>query len=168
MVVFYDPTSVSIHDIHEVLRRSFVGVKWPSSIGVNTIAYSTRLGEPETKWNNPQRYMMLSGFVHVPGRYVETEYWLKLDTDTIASGQPDWIDENWFNVHVEGEPRANIVSHPWGYTKPPNQMLELDKWKEEHELFKNKLTLDLRPSTPQSSMVKHKRIISWCSFFHTQ
>ena len=111
------------------------------------------------KWHDPhpQRKKMLSGFVHVPPRYVDTEYWLKLDTDTIATGCDDWVDENWF----AGDPA--IVAQKWGFTKPPNQVELLDAWAKKHWIMGVPQSGLLPP--PGKSRLSHKRIISWCGFF---
>jgi hypothetical protein len=119
-----------------------------------------------TRWTDPQRQKMLAGFVHVAAGCVETDYWLKLDLDVIATGQDDWVNPTWF------ESRPAIVSHRWGYTKPANQMLDLDEWADinKHKwdgLFENTKPLNLRPKHPTSAGVGHKRIISWCGFFRS-
>lgn len=115
------------------------------------------------RFGGAQRYKMLAGFVHCPRFRVETDYWLKLDLDTVATGQDNWIDEKWF------EDKPAIVAHPWNYTKPPDQMITLDLWASQcHHIaqLENTQPLNLRPE-PGSSMVSHKRIISWCGFFNT-
>ncbi len=115
-----------------------------------------------SKWNDPQRYKMLAGFVHVPPKMVTTQYWLKLDTDTVAMGMDDWIDIRWFKENPA------IIAQPWGYTKPPDQILKLDKWIKDANRDWSFINppLDLKPN-PGSDSVSHKRIISWCSFFNT-
>lgn len=116
------------------------------------------------KWGRPQRYRMLAGFVHVPPAVVQTKYWLKLDLDVIADGPDDWIDPEWFR----DDPA--IVSHPWGYTKPADQMLQLDAWVDQYAgplnwMLSGREPLRLSPA-PGSDIVRHKRIISWCGFFN--
>jgi len=108
---------------------------------------------------------MLSGFVYIPGLFVRTAYWMKLDCDVVATGQDDWIDEGWF----KGEPA--IVSHPWTFTRPPDQMLKMDRWVEENKerlpsSIVNNPPLNLVPKEG-SDRLGHRRIISWCSFFNT-
>lgn len=136
----------------------FKYVEWPPKGVVHK-------GIEGSKWYNPQRYRMLSGFVHVPPAYVKTPYWLKLDLDVIATGMPDWIDEQWF----EGNP--SIISHSWSYTKPAEQMLVMDNWIEENKdqlpAWSHQSPLNLAPKNG-SSLVRHKRIISWCAFFSTE
>lgn len=166
LIAFVD-SSISDSALMEVVRITkdhpdHLLMVWP----YENVTYP---GDPNDKWTRPQRYKMLAGFVHVPARMVETTYWLKLDLDTVATGQDDWINLDWFS----GLPA--IVSHPWGYTKPANQMLELDEWFARHAYhirtewpnYPKTPPLGLRPKTG-SSMVKHKRIISWCAFFNTE
>jgi len=133
-------------------------VEWPPE----SATYS---GDTDSKWYHPQRYKMLSGFVHVPALYVETPYWLKLDTDVVANHTPDWIDEDWFR----DDPA--IIAHRWGYTKPPNQMELLDNWVRENQdqmpWLSLKEPLHLYPE-PNATRVSHARIISFCGFFQTK
>lgn len=132
---------------------------WPNTNGIEFEGDET-IG----RFGDAQRHKMLSGFVHATAANVKTPYWLKLDLDVLATGEDDWIDKEWF------EDWPAIIAHPWGYTKPPNQMQLLDKWVEDNT---NELTmldrfprLNLIPS-PDATSVSHKRIISWCGFFNT-
>lgn len=158
LVCFYDRDSVTPDDVKRALPpwRNFVLYAWPPTDA------EPWDGDPNSKWTNPQRAKMLSGFVHVPPRTVSTKYWLKLDLDAVALGQPDWIDPSWF----DGDPA--IISHPWSYTKPPDQMMNLDKWVSDHKVHMppefDTPPLMLVPE-PGSNLVKHERIISWCAFF---
>ena len=154
LLLFYDKDQWGNTEVFESTNHPNVtAVPWP----LGRVTYE---GDESSKWYNPQRYKMLAGFVHVPASHVKTTYWLKLDTDTVAIGQDGWIDENWFKSNPA------IVSQPWGFTKPPNQMLLLDKWAEKNPILNKHLKLDLVPE-PDSDKVKHKRIISWCGFFQT-
>lgn len=115
----------------------------------------------QTKWTNPQRAKMLAGFCIVPV-HVQTPYWLKLDVDVLATGMDAWIEPSWFN----GNP--SIIAPSWNYTKPSNQMLLLDSWAEKtNSFFQGTEPLNLHPE-PHSSILKHKRICSWCAFFSTE
>ena len=101
IVIFYDwrqLSSVQLQDYFTGLSRGsgriyfrdFRFVPWP---------HSPRIEYPDgdgSKWTDPQRYRMLSGFVHVPPMVVRTDYWLKLDTDVVATGNHHWIDPKWF------------------------------------------------------------------------
>lgn len=118
-----------------------------------------------SRWYDPQRQKMLSSILYTASSFVETPYWLKLDLDVLAKDErDDWIDPDWFI----GDPA--IIGHRWGYTKPAQQMMDLDKWVSLHPLELKWLhrnpPLNLIPEE-NSSLVSHPRIISWCAFFHT-
>ena len=158
MLVFFDGEQVTDGEVRSVVDHP----------GLRTVAWppeAVDYGESgDGKWESSQRHRMLASFVHVPPMFVRTRYWLKLDTDTIAKGMDDWIDPHWF----DDDPV--IVSHKWGFTKPPDQMAELDRWVEKNrerlpDLW-NHPPLDLHPE-PGRSRLSHKRIISWCAFFDT-
>lgn len=161
MVVFFDSeSSVTEQYIRDTIQHPCLTVfEWPF---VN-VSYE---GNENSKFNHPQRYKMLAGFVHVPAQVVNTKYWLKLDTDVVAVGKPDWIKDWWF----DGGP--TIIAHPWSYTKPPDQMLRLDQWVEQNKatlnpyLLPTKEPLNMVPN-PGASLYHHTRIISWCGFFNT-
>ncbi len=153
MVIFYDAEQVAPAAIIKVVKhRHLTTVAWPP--------VDARYEGGEGKWMNAQRYKMLAGHVYIPAHHVETAYWLKIDTDTVATGCPDWIDSKWF----DGNPA--IVSQPWGFTKPPWQMQFLDEWAEQHQLFTTP-PLGLSPF-PGAGRLKHRRIISWVGFFNAR
>lgn len=158
MVIFYDRSEVKEEDIKRVIQRDAALVAWPP----DDVVYE---GNPKDKWTNPQRAKMLSGFVHVPAMVVTTEYWLKLDTDVVATGRSDWIQGSWFD-----DPAPAIVCHRWGFTRPADQFLKLDAWVAENrsklELLSRKPALNMVPA-PGAERISHPRIISWCGFFCT-
>lgn len=160
MVVFVDNDSKVTEDaVRNLLRHKQLRVmRWPDD-------GQTFQGNTTCRFHHPQRYKMLAGFVHVPARLVSTPYWLKLDTDVVAVGTPDWIDDRWFR----GNP--SIVAHAWSFTKPPNQMEILDDWvknnREQLLVLNEYPPLDLHPESPESERLGHRRIISWCGFFST-
>lgn len=159
LIVFYDQESgITREDVQRsVTHPNPVIYAWPPP----RVRYT---GDFTSKWFHPQRYKMLAGFVHVPAMCVDTPYWLKLDTDVVAVGKPDWIDPSWFT----GNPA--IVAHRWGFTKPAEQMIVLDNWAETHKdslrLFSATEPLNLHPH-PDWERLCHPRIISWCGFFNT-
>jgi hypothetical protein len=160
MIVFRDVSQVSKEEVQFVINHpNLIIVDWPLSNAM----YGDDTGG---KWTNPQRVKMLTGFVYIPAIYVKTKYWLKLDTDVVAIGQPDWIDENWFKYNPA------MVCPPWGFTRPAHQMLQLDAWvannsnKEEFKAIASCEPLNLHPE-PNAERVRHKRICSWCGFFQT-
>jgi hypothetical protein len=156
IIIFYDAASVSENHLRVIVGSDAKLVAWGP-----TCHYES----DGTRWTEPQRQRMLAGFVFVAAAHVKTKYWLKLDLDVVASGNDDWIDEGWF------DDSPAIVAHPWGYTKPAYQMLDLDNWlKSSRELLYPEFLraahpLELTPS-PHTSALSHKRIISWCGFFN--
>lgn len=162
MVVFFDESQVQFQQISEIIKEGREAdttyVPWPQDSEANF-----EPTEPETKWNRGQRYKMLAGFVHVPAYHVHTRYWLKLDLDSVATGVPDWVDPDWFNDSPD------IVSHPWGFTKPANQMVLLDEWFDSRFPDGPHSYCERLNIIPQegAGRVSHRRIISWCGFFST-
>lgn len=112
-------------------------------------------GEFET-----QREKMLTALVHGPAHFVKTEWFLKIDTDTVAMNDEEWIDPSWFVSD------AKFVSNPWGYTKPNNRLDVLDDWADQNETLKGSSRLNV-PYDPKSNKVKCRRIISWIMFCRT-
>ncbi len=154
MLVFYDRREVSVDRIRATVDHPKVTmISWPP--GPQEFE-----AEEDGKWGRSQRYKMLAGFVHAPARYVQTDYWLKIDTDTIATGMNDWIDEQWF------DDSPVIVASPWSFTKPADQMMKLDEWANKIYPLRKRPPLNLVPQEGWSR-VRHSRIISWCGFFDT-
>lgn len=158
-VVFYDRLQLSYQTVAKVVgqREDLSIVPWPA-VGID---YERKA---EGRFGDPQRYRMLSGFVHVPAMVASTPYWLKLDTDVVAIGKDDWIDEKWFKTSPA------IISHPWNFTKPANQVDLLDEWvacyRREMPLLSKQPPLNLHPQRG-AERLGHRRIISWCGFFST-
>ena len=163
-VVFYDRSSLPYFDLLRALEPYFQAVggtggvrffSWPDQ----GVVYPH---DPSSRFGDGQRAKMLAGFVHVPAEHVLTPYWLKLDLDVVATGKDDWIRAEWFDE------TPAIIAHPWGYTKPAAQVLQLDEWADKHGIFDAEHPpLKLAPA-PGSDLVRHKRIISWCGFFSTR
>lgn len=180
LVIFYDEEQVKPDEIYDVVGTRKEGLTlyaWPPK----GVSYERLL---EGRMGDPQRYKMLSGFVHVPPKTVGTPYWLKIDTDVIATENDAWIDRKWFKQ------TPAIISHPWGFTKPADQMDFLDQWVEENEdgfekyasqevhlmndwvhassqglpILSHFKPLEMHP-LPGWERLRHKRIISWCAFF---
>lgn len=157
MLAFYDRDELTPPVIREVVDHPRLHmVPWPPE----GVEYA-RVGNPGDRFGDPQRHKMLAGFVHVPPLFVETPWWLKLDTDVVAVGCRDWIDPVWF----DGDPV--MVSHPWSFTKPAGAILELDRWAEAGGLSFAQPPLDLEPREG-SDRLGHRRVISWCGFFRTE
>jgi len=167
MIVFYDHRELEENRVFNLIssvHNNFELVSWPPA----NVKYEE---ESSSKWNSSKRMSMLSGFVHVPAQHVKTKYWLKLDTDVIAMGNDDWVDDDWF----KNDP--SIIGHSWPFTKPANQMVILDDWFDSNltEIMTNTIMynesengrLNLIPKEGHSKL-RHKRIASWCSFFNTE
>lgn len=160
MIVFRDWTEIVTEgEVRRIVDHpDLIVIEWP-------VGYRYDYQLPgNSKWDNEQRYKMLAGFIHVPAMYVHTPYWLKIDTDTVATGCDDWIDPKWF------EDLPAIVSQPWSFTKPADQMIKFDRWVDDNKTELPELNVSPRLGIiPKSgwSRVRHKRIISWCAFFRT-
>jgi len=76
------------------------------------------------------REEMLSAFVIGAAKYVETDYWLKLDADSYATDSRPFVDEKMKQFAFFG--------HKWGYSRPEHIKL-LDAWAKTH--WKRKLRL---------------------------
>lgn len=119
-------------------------------------------------WELPgvsQREKMLSGLVFGVAHHVRTPWYLKLDTDAVATAAGDWIQGNWFEVNGEGRLPVFVAS-PWGYTKPPDAIERLDKWGNTVPELARHRELQLHPE-PNSKLVRHSRVTSWCFFGRT-
>lgn len=164
--MFYDCQQLQPKDIHRVVDHPDIRMSpWPPT-GVD-------YPDGDDKWTNGQRHKMLAGYIYVASM-VHTEYWLKIDTDVVATGCDDWINADWFNDNPA------IIAPPWGFTKPPDQIQKLDYWsiyvnncvyhppsKELGGSFRFSTgPLKLHPM-PGEDRVNHPRICSWCGFFST-
>lgn len=157
MLVFYDHSQVTESEIREQVDHPYLStVSWPYD-GAKEFER-----KQEGKWGCPQRAKMLAGYVRVPRTFSTTPYWLKVDTDVVATGIDDWIDPDWFHS------KPAIIAQAWGLTKPADQMMQLDQWAKNNIFMLPSLVahppLNLVPE-PGANKVKHKRIISWCGFF---
>lgn len=74
------------------------------------------------------REEMLSAFVFGAAKYVTTDYWLKLDADSYATDDRDFITDKMKNYAFCG--------HKWGYSRPAH-IEALDNWAKGH--WKRKL-----------------------------
>jgi hypothetical protein len=164
-IVFYDREDVKIKEdlVPETIsllpaspKGNITYVAWPP----DPVVWE---GDDQSKWTSKQRHKMLAGHVHVPARFVETPWWLKLDTDAIASGEDDWIRDEWF----ENDPV--FVGSPWGYTKPADQIVELDRWAEKTKpiCLEGTESLNLVPKLGHET-IRIRRAVSWCAFFNTE
>lgn len=120
-------------------------------------------------WDLPnawhQREKMLTGFIHVPAREVATPWYLKLDTDVVATGAGEWIMPEWFMPDEAGELPV-FISSKWGYSKPRFVMDLLDHWGDRIPALRDKPRLDI-PYSSTDDKVRHSRVASWLFFGST-
>lgn len=69
-----------------------------------------------------QREKMLNSLAFLPAYHCHTEWFLKLDTDTVAMWKQAWLPQEWL------ESKNVFVASKWGYTKPASMQDELDAW----------------------------------------
>jgi hypothetical protein len=137
-LVIFDESQINLHDdrleIFRNLNVEYVGFR-------NTInAYQS------------QREKMLTALTVLPGLHVKTKYYIKIDTDCIATDDQKWFDESWLNKDYV------FITNFWGSTKPSNAIELLDNWATNK--FPNIKPLNL-PYNPSENKIKHDRIISW-------
>lgn len=78
---------------------------------------------PVQKGNyNSQREKMLTALTVLPGKHVKTDWYLKIDTDCIATNYDKWFDESWLNK------KYVFITNKWNSTKPANAIELLDNW----------------------------------------
>jgi len=113
-----------------------------------------------------QRDFMLGSLVTELPRHIDTPYWLKFDSHTIATSSDQWLFTEDFQ-HTPG-----IVAPPWGYTKPALWIDRLDNWAsivpglQNYDLPVNvsDCKISYRGGIPR---LHHPRIASWIGFFNT-
>lgn len=147
MVIIYDTAQVSLEDPRlNQFRRS----------GVTFVPWSVPDG-----FYPSQREKMLTALTVLPSRHVNTEWYLKIDTDTVALNNSNWVP----SIADYGRDTA-FISNSWGYTKPADAIQRLDNWADKKDYFLNTPRLDL-PFDKSSNKIKHSRIISWLFFART-
>jgi hypothetical protein len=109
-----------------------------------------------------QRERMLTSFVKLPPLLVETQKWVKIDTDVVATDSTPWFDESWLGLHG---PR--LVGSPWGYSKPADTCQRLDDWAAGIPELGKIPSLSLPPPQPGQKRIGHPRICSWIAVIDT-
>lgn len=112
-----------------------------------------------------QREKMLNALVRVPATEVKTAWYLKLDTDTYAERDSQWLDDAWFQATDDRGLPAYVAS-PWGYTKPADTISRLDDWGDHVDELRSFPRLNL-PVKEGSNLVQHSRMISRVFFGNT-
>lgn len=148
-LVFYDPVEIDparfgfLHD-HPNLRW----VPWDWAYG------------------RTQREKMITGFVHIPAREVQTPWYLKLDTDAAATNKGVWMKDEWFQPDARGRLPV-FVSSKWSYSKPRYVLNLLDDWADGVRELQRFPRLDIPYSSNDKNRIRHRRIISWIFFGRT-
>jgi hypothetical protein len=113
-----------------------------------------------------QREMMLTSFVLQAPFEIKTPWYLKLDTDVVATSVlPQWPDPTWF-LPDEKKRLPAFISNPWPYSKPANVLDVLDDWGDTVPELKPYSRLNVT-SKLDNRVVVRQRIISWCFFGNT-
>jgi len=154
--------------------RKYKGIdKYPVIVFVNGIDLNDErlkfLKLPNVKvipWSMSEaethREEMLSAFVLGTAKYVETEYWLKLDADSYATDSRPFITDEM--------KKYAFCGHKWGYSRPEH-IKALDAWAKKHWKVK------LRTAKPMMSQGKSegnrfyhdvKRTISYIQLHKTK
>lgn len=102
-----------------------------------------------------QRERMLTALTVVPPAMVQTPYWLKIDTDTICTG-------NGPSLESFIEPGGDLIASPWGYTKPIDAIGRLNGY-----FAGTPMPEPIVKVLPAGDRAKHPRIISWLAFVRT-
>ena len=138
MIAFYDSDQISEEMVRLIVRHENCKfVPWG-----NSAIYDS------------QREKMLSGFVLVPPVHVETDWWVKIDTDVVSYSSQAWLEEAVF------QPDVCFVGSPWSYTKPKDQMFCLNEWAKKTRLNEHDEPV-FHGNDPNSNKLKHSRMCSW-------
>jgi GT2 family glycosyltransferase len=112
-----------------------------------------------------QREKMLSAFVFVPGREVETPWFLKLDTDLIAKDSRGWLQSEWFCP--DGRGRIPVFISPPSHVYDTENNALLDNWGDGVPGLLELTRLDELPA-PTKLRIQNTRIMSWSFFGRTE
>lgn len=167
-VVFYDwqaPNGIVEEDAQKIVEhlglRQVRLVRWPVyALGFDLPQYET------------QREKMVTGFVYVPEHAVETDWCVKIDCDSIASGSTPWPLAEWFEKNDEGLGNVLIASG-WRYTKNKGGGGTIEEWAEKLESFGDAAfgglpRLNLKDKINKNgTKIVMSRIASWICFQQT-
>lgn len=157
-VVFYDGDNLSIeHGVRRLMDDGGI----PANAEV--VAWPQCLGLPRKPKYENQRDKMLSGHVWVPATAVQTPLAMKIDTDVLALGPSDWIDERWFAADSSGRLPAWVAPR-WGYSKGVNALGRLHAWTEIVPELAARPPLDIK-FDPTHMRCPHERMCSWVSYY---
>ena len=150
------PVSI-IYDVNEIKDEEISKIK--HFLSDNKYLSFIPWEAEENKYKN-QREKMLTALTLLPSRHIKTEWFLKIDTDTYATNDKEWIQDDWFQNDI------CFVTNKWRYTKPANALEILDNWADNVDVLKERPRLNI-PYNPEWSRVCHRRIISWLFFCRT-
>ncbi len=110
-----------------------------------------------------QRHRMLSSLVYGPAEYVQSEWFIKIDCDTLCLKAENTWHPNWF---VEKDP-YNFVTASWGYTKGKEKWARLKAWAATIPQLRD---LPEVPGfeDPVKDHIRHGRIISYFFWGRTE
>lgn len=112
------------------------------------------------KYYASQRDAMLTSWFEAV-RCVKTKFYIKIDTDCFATNtNKDWISA------IQDRDQYKIISNPWGYTKNPQRLIDLDNWGDTTIHIKDYPRLNLIPNEGSNKII-HPRIISFLGVFDT-
>ena len=164
-LVFYDwsqPNGLHGDDVRHVIRhqlglRNAHILRWPNPLNSDYPLYAN------------QREKMLSGFVWVPPRHIETRWFVKIDTDVIAlrpMPMHDWLKAEWLAAYNKEGDHYCWIGSPWGYTKPAHQPYDFDNWADTVSGLKDFPRLNI-PWDSHCKRCPHPRMCSWLFFCNT-
>lgn len=169
-LVFYD--GLESRPSLEFLHRMPL-VNWEALIAYHGSQYET------------QREKMLSGWVHVPPKYVTTPFWMKIDCDALAlEPNEDWLDPEWFEPEpvgiefpTDGTAKLtgynNIIASGWSYTKAKGGGGNIYDWATVLEGWGDKVCPNserlglYQKINDEGTKIKTHRIASWLSYYRT-
>jgi hypothetical protein len=111
-----------------------------------------------------QREKMLSGHVHVPAGWVQTQWHAKIDADVVATRQDNWLKPEWFEPADDQLPA--YVAPRWHYTKGVGFLDTLDQWATDLPQFSGR-PAPIIDRKPGQLRVGHSRMCSWVSFYQS-
>lgn len=128
---------------------------------------------PDGTVYDTQRERMLSAFVCGVPHEIRTEFWWKIDCDSICVGPcDDWLDPAWFQPDARSEYNA-WISNSWPYSRAKGGGGTIQEWCEKLEVMGDRLF----PGTPRLGLIDNissgggkllrPRMASWFSFYNT-
>lgn len=115
---------------------------------------------PPLACGSTQRERMLASLAILPGRFCETPWFLKLDTDTVAAREVTWPLDEWDRSGVE------IYASRWSYTKPASWLDRLNAWAVEQGLPGASLPVR-REETRRGEVARSRRFTSYAMLCRT-